>query len=199
MAAGANLVSCDIQVDTLPSRGPSGLQHCNPLAVNRFVKRQFQLISWILNLGCAMSLELATENETPLKAKKQASQGTAFNDDDGNRIMDYDLRVCICNIRTFNRNDASAQLAEDLIGCGATTIIPIIPATIIWMVTVLPITICNMWQLQMIITVLAHSRAVSTSNATLYIRIICKTKNVHFIRHSHFYQKKIYFEISNNE
>ena len=41
-----------------------------PLAVNRCVKR--------LNLGCAKSLELATENETPRKAKKQASEGIPF-------------------------------------------------------------------------------------------------------------------------
>ena len=33
--------------------------------------------------------------------------------------MDYDLRVCIWNIRTLNRDGASAQLAEILIECGA--------------------------------------------------------------------------------
>ena len=65
----------------------------NPLAVNRCVKRC--PIPWTLNLGSAQSLELATENETAMKAKKQASEGTAFNDDDdGKRIMEYDLRIC---------------------------------------------------------------------------------------------------------
>ena len=29
-----------------------------------------------------MSLELATKNETPMKAKKQVSEETTFNDDD---------------------------------------------------------------------------------------------------------------------
>ena len=49
-----------------------------------------------------MSLELATENKTPMKAKKQASEGTPFNDDDQRkRIMDYDLRVCTWNMRTL--------------------------------------------------------------------------------------------------
>ena len=60
-----------------------------------------------------MSLELATENETPMKAKKQASKGTPFNDDDQRkRIMDYDLRVCNWNIRALNRDGASAKLAK---------------------------------------------------------------------------------------
>ena len=50
-----------------------------------------------------MSLELATENETPMKTEKQASEGTPFNDDDKRkRIMDYDLQVCTWNIRTLN-------------------------------------------------------------------------------------------------
>ena len=67
-----------------------------------------------------MSLELATENETPMKAKKQASEGTLFNDDaQRKRIMDCDLRVCTWNIRTLNRDDASAQLAQTLIECVA--------------------------------------------------------------------------------
>ena len=67
-----------------------------------------------------MSLELATENKTPMKAKKQASEGTPFNDDDQRkRIMDYDLRVCTWNIRTLNRDGASAKLAKTLIKCGA--------------------------------------------------------------------------------
>ena len=71
-------------------------------------------------MGCTKSLELATENEPPMKAKKQASDGTAFNDDGHDkRIMDYGLRVCTWNIWTFNRNGAFAQLAEALIKCRA--------------------------------------------------------------------------------
>ena len=67
-----------------------------------------------------MNLELAMKNETPMKAKKQASEGTPFNDDDQRkRIMDYDLRVCTWNIRTLNRDGASAQLPKILIRCGA--------------------------------------------------------------------------------
>ena len=55
-----------------------------------------------------------------MKAKKQASEGTPFNDDDQRkRIMDYDLRVCTWNIRNLNRDRASAKLAESLIKCGA--------------------------------------------------------------------------------
>ena len=61
-----------------------------------------------------MSLELATENQTPMKAKKQASTGTP-----NEQIMDYDLRICTLNIRTLNREGASAQLAEALIECRA--------------------------------------------------------------------------------
>ena len=67
-----------------------------------------------------MSLELATENKTPMKAKRQASEGIPFNDDDQRkRIMDYDLRVCTWIIRTLNRDHVSATLAETLIKCGA--------------------------------------------------------------------------------
>ena len=67
-----------------------------------------------------MSLELATANETPMKAKKQASEGTALNNDyKRKRIMDYDLRVCTWNIQTLNWDGASAQLAKTLIECGA--------------------------------------------------------------------------------
>ena len=66
-----------------------------------------------------ISLELATENETPMKAKKLAAEGTPFNDDDQRkRIMDYDLRVCTWNIRSLNRDGASALLVEILIECG---------------------------------------------------------------------------------
>ena len=54
-----------------------------------------------------MSLEVATENEIPMKAKKQASEGTPFND----------LRACTWNIRTLN--SASAKLAKTLIKYGA--------------------------------------------------------------------------------
>ena len=105
VAARTMLIPCNTQVDTLP-RGPSGQQYSNPLAVNRCVKRC--PILWTLNLGCAQSL-----------AKKQASEGTPFNDDDHvKRIMDYDLRVCTWNIGTLNTDGASAQLAEDLIECG---------------------------------------------------------------------------------
>ena len=40
-------------------------------------------------MGCANSLELATANETALKAKKQASERTTFNNDDrGKRKME---------------------------------------------------------------------------------------------------------------
>ena len=71
------LVPCDIQVDILPPRDSSGKLYSNhPLAVKPCVKRC--PIPWTLNLGCAKSLELATENETPIKAKKQASEGTPF-------------------------------------------------------------------------------------------------------------------------
>ena len=35
-----------------------------------------------IKFGLAKSLQLAMENETPMKAKKQASEETAFNDDD---------------------------------------------------------------------------------------------------------------------
>ena len=67
-----------------------------------------------------MSFELATENKPAMKAKKQASEGTPFNDDDQRkRIMDYDLRVCTWNIRNRNRDGASAKLAETLTECGA--------------------------------------------------------------------------------
>ena len=67
-----------------------------------------------------MTLELAMKNETPMKAKKQASEGIPFNHDDKrNRIMGCDLRVCTWNSRTHNRDGASAQLAEFLIECGA--------------------------------------------------------------------------------
>ena len=67
-----------------------------------------------------MSLELATENKTPMKAKRQASEGIPFNDDDQRkRIMDYDLRVCAWNIRTLNRDGAFVKLAKTLIKCGA--------------------------------------------------------------------------------
>ena len=67
-----------------------------------------------------MSLELSTENETSMKAIKQASEGTPFNDDDQcKRIMDYDLRVCTWNILTLNRDGASTQLAKALIECRA--------------------------------------------------------------------------------
>ena len=63
-----------------------------------------------------MSLELATENKTAMKAKKQASEGTPINDDDQRkRIMDYGLRVCIWNIRTLNRDRASVTLTETFI------------------------------------------------------------------------------------
>ena len=73
-----------------------------------------------LNLGCTKSFKLATENETPMQAKKQASEGNPFNDDyHFKRIMDYDLRVFTCNIRTINRDRASATLAETLIKCVA--------------------------------------------------------------------------------
>ena len=62
-----------------------------------------------------MSLKLATENKTPMKAKMQASEETYFNDDDQRkRIMYYDLRVCTWNIRT-----PIATVAEILIKCGA--------------------------------------------------------------------------------
>ena len=55
-----------------------------------------------------------------MKAKKQASEGTPFNDDDQRKqIMDYDLRVCTWNIRTLNRDGASAKLAKTLIKFGA--------------------------------------------------------------------------------
>ena len=54
-----------------------------------------------------------------MKARKQASGGTAFNDDPGKQIMDYDLRVCTWNIRTFNSDVASALLAKALIECQA--------------------------------------------------------------------------------
>ena len=102
------LVYYDIQVDTLPHRGPSGQQYSNPLAVNRCLKRY--AIPWTLNLGCAKSLELAMANETAIKAKKQVSEGTPFNDDD------HDLRVCTWNIRTPNRDGASAQLGHKMRG-----------------------------------------------------------------------------------
>ena len=60
-----------------------------------------------------MSLEFATEYETPMKR-------TPFNDDDQcKRIMEYDLRVCTWNIRTLNRDGASAKLTETLTECGA--------------------------------------------------------------------------------
>ena len=55
--------------------------------MNRCVRR-FS-IPWTLNLGCAKSLELTTKNEIPVEAKKQASEGTSFNDDGyGQRIME---------------------------------------------------------------------------------------------------------------
>ena len=58
-------------------------------------------------------LHLTTENETPMKAKKQASEETPLNDDNhGKRIMNYDLRVRIWNIRTLNRDGASARLTS---------------------------------------------------------------------------------------
>ena len=67
-----------------------------------------------------MSLELATANETEMKAKKQVLKGTPFNDDDQwKRIMDFYLRVSTWSIRTLNRDGASAKLAAALIGCGA--------------------------------------------------------------------------------
>ena len=67
-----------------------------------------------------MRLDLATENGTAMKAKKQSSKGTSFNDDDQRkRIMDYDLRVCAWNIRTLNRDGAFVKLAKTLIKCGA--------------------------------------------------------------------------------
>ena len=51
-----------------------------------------------------------------MKAKKQVSEETAFNEDnDGKRIMDYELRVCTWNIRTLNKNGAFAKLADPLI------------------------------------------------------------------------------------
>ena len=57
-----------------------------------------------------MSLELATENETPMKARKQATEETPFKyDDQRKQVMDYDLRVCSWNIRTLNRDGASAN------------------------------------------------------------------------------------------
>ena len=68
VAARSILVRCLIQVETLPPRGPSVWQYSNLLAVNRCVKRC--PIPGILNFGCAKILELATENETPIKAKK---------------------------------------------------------------------------------------------------------------------------------
>ena len=84
--------------------------------MNRCAKRC--PIAWTLNLGCAKSLELATENETLMKAKKQASEGATFNDDDhSKRIKDYDFRVCTWNIRTLNRDGVSNQLSEVLIEC----------------------------------------------------------------------------------
>ena len=60
------------------------------------------------------------ENEIPMKTKKLVWEGTAFNDDDhGKRIMDYDLLVCAWNIRSLNRDNASAQLSKALIKCRA--------------------------------------------------------------------------------
>ena len=67
-----------------------------------------------------MSSELATENETTMKAKKQVSEGTPFNDDDQRkRIMDYDLRLYTWNSWTLNWDSSSAKLAETLTECGA--------------------------------------------------------------------------------
>ena len=61
-------------------------------------------------MGCAKSLELATDNESSMKAKKQASEGTSLNDHDHCKgILDYDLRVCTWNIPTLNRDGASAH------------------------------------------------------------------------------------------
>ena len=47
----------------------------------------------------------------PMKAIMQASEEIRFNDDDqGKRIMAYDLRVRTWIFRTLNRHGASAQL-----------------------------------------------------------------------------------------
>ena len=62
----------------------------------------------------------AVKDRLAMKAKKQATEGTPFNDDDKcKRIMNYLLRVCTWNIRTLNWYGASAQLAETFIECGA--------------------------------------------------------------------------------
>ena len=45
--------------------------------MNRCAKRS--PIPWTLNFGCAKSLQLATVNETPMKAKKQDSERTSFD------------------------------------------------------------------------------------------------------------------------
>ena len=50
-----------------------------------------EALSNSLAIQFGLCLELATENETPMKAKTQALEGTHFNDDDnGKRLMDYD-------------------------------------------------------------------------------------------------------------
>ena len=65
-------------------------------------------------------MKLTTESEIKIKTKKQVSKETAFNEDnDGKRIKDYELRVCTWNIRTLNRDGASAKQAETLTECGA--------------------------------------------------------------------------------
>ena len=59
------------------------------------------------------------KNETPMKAKKQASDRTSFDDDDhGKLIMDYEHPGTSGNIRTINRDGVSAQL-EAFIECKA--------------------------------------------------------------------------------
>ena len=89
---------------------------CEPMceALSNSLDIKFWLCEWV------PTSSNVTENETPMKAKKQSSEGTPFNDDDKRkRIMNYDLLVCTWNSRILNKDGASAKLAETLTECGA--------------------------------------------------------------------------------
>ena len=73
------------------------------------------VLSNSLDIKFGLCEELATRHgkRNSNESKKQASEGTPFNDDDhGKGIIGYDLRLSTWNIRTLNTDGASAELAD---------------------------------------------------------------------------------------